>query len=83
VSVEPVHPTSLYVQAGAFTQRANAERLQARLASVGPTQISEFQSGSQHFYRVRVGPLRSVEAADDTLGRVVGAGQSDARVVVD
>jgi len=83
VALEPVHATSLYVQAGAFTQRANAERLRARLSAVGQTQISEFQQGNQHFYRVRVGPLRSVEEADRALGRVVGSGQSDARVVVD
>jgi rare lipoprotein A len=83
MTLEPVRPTSLYVQAGAFTQRANADRLQARLASVGPTQVSVFQQGNQVFYRVRVGPLRSVEEADAALGRVVQFGQSDARVVVD
>ena len=83
VTLAPVGPTSLFVQAGAFTQRANAERLRKRLAPIGPTQISEFQQGNQHFYRVRVGPLRSVDDADAALGRVVGQGQSDARVVVD
>jgi rare lipoprotein A len=83
VTLAPVGPTSLFVQAGAFTQRANAERLRVRLTPIGPTQISEFQQGNQHFYRVRVGPLRSVDEADAALGRVVGQGQSDARVVVD
>ena len=83
VTLQPVRPTSLYVQAGAFSQPANAERLKAKLAKYGPTHISEVQLGSQRFYRVRVGPLRSVEEADQTLGRVVGGGQSDARVVVD
>jgi rare lipoprotein A len=83
VTLDPVRPTTLFVQAGAFTQRANAERLRARLAPIGPTQISEFQQGNQLFYRVRVGPLRSVDDADAALGRVVSQGQSDARVVVD
>ena len=54
-----------------------------RVTPIGPTQISEFLQGNQHFYRVRVGPLRSVADADAALGRVVGQGQSDARVVVD
>ena len=83
MTVAPVHATNLFVQAGAFTQRANAERLRNRLSPIGPTQISQFQQGNQLFYRVRVGPLRSVDDADAALGRVVGQGQSDARVVVD
>jgi rare lipoprotein A len=83
VTLTPVHPTTLFIQAGAFTQRVNAERLRSRLAPIGPTQIYEFQQGNQHFYRVRVGPLRSVADADAALGRVVSQGQSDARVVVD
>jgi rare lipoprotein A len=83
VTLAPVRPTSLFVQAGAFTQRANAERLRSRLSPIGPTQISEIQQGNQLFYRVRVGPLRSVDDADAALGRVVSQGQSDARVVVD
>jgi len=83
VVLERVKPTSIFVQAGAFVQQANAERLKARLASFGSAQISEYKQGNQHFYRVRVGPLATVEEADRTLGRVVGFGQTDARVVVD
>ena len=83
VTTERVPPTSIYVQAGAFTQQANAERLRARLAQIGKAQISEFRQGERNFYRVRVGPLANVEEADRTLGRVVATGQSDARVVVD
>jgi rare lipoprotein A len=83
ITTERVRPTSIYVQAGAFTQQANAERLRARLAGLGRAQISQFRQGSQNFYRVRVGPLANVDEADRTLGRIVASGQSDARVVVD
>jgi cell division protein FtsN len=34
-------------------------------------------------FRVRVGPLRSVEAADQALDRLVAAGYADAQIVID
>jgi rare lipoprotein A len=35
------------------------------------------------FFRVRIGPLESVEAADRTLAQVIATGQPDARIVID
>ncbi len=83
VSVAPVHPTAIYVQAGAFSQYANADRLRARLASVGKAAITPVRVGTHRLWRVRVGPLPSVQDADQTLGRVVGLGYREARLVVD
>jgi rare lipoprotein A len=34
-------------------------------------------------YRVRIGPVGSVDEADQLLDRVVGSGAPDARIVVD
>jgi rare lipoprotein A len=74
--------TRLYVQVGAFSNIANARRLMASLG--GDLQISTVQRGGQTLYRVRTGPLTSVEDADAALNRInAQAGGGDARIVVD
>jgi rare lipoprotein A len=83
VTQQPVRRTQIYVQAGAFTQVANAIRLRARLASLGNVQISKALVGPDNFYRVRVGPVAGVAQADQMLERLLNNGFNDARVVVD
>jgi rare lipoprotein A len=74
--------TRLYVQVGAFSNIANARRLMNSLG--GDLQISALQRGGQTLYRVRTGPLTSVEEADAALSRInTQAGGGDARIVVD
>jgi peptidoglycan lytic transglycosylase len=61
-----IDPTAGYftVQIGAFRERANAERLRARLsAAYSPILIQEFPSSGGSFYRVRVGKLSGENAA--------------------
>ena len=83
VTQMPVHRSQIYVQAGAFSQVANAVRLRARLAALGNVQISKALVGSDSFYRVRLGPVASVAQADQLLDLLLGNGFNDARVVVD
>jgi rare lipoprotein A len=83
VQVLPVRPTRLFVQAGAFHLYNNANRLRAQLAGYGPTRITSIVVDRQEFFRVRVGPLASVEAADQILNRVIAGGFTEARIVVD
>ena len=73
--------THLYVQVGAFSKRDNARTLLARLG--GDLRISTLQRNGQTLYRVRTGPLNSVEDADAALARITGAGSNDAQIVVD
>lgn len=82
VSVQPVRPTQLFIQAGAFTQYHNAYRLSALLSPFGSTEVSSTFVGGQQFFRVRLGPIDSVEEADRLLERVINAGHLDARVIV-
>ncbi len=82
VSYQPVHPTSIYVQAGAFANQENATRLSAKLASVGKTQIFPATVGGKTFYRVRVGPFATVDQADTALSRVIANGGNKAIIVV-
>jgi rare lipoprotein A len=83
VEVLPVSPTGIYVQAGAFGKLENALRLRDRLYTIGQTQISRFPAGGAEVYRVRIGPLDSVAAADTTLSQVIGAGVPEARLIVE
>lgn len=83
VTQMPVHRTQIFVQAGAFTQVANAVRLRARLASLGNVHISKALLGADAFYRVRLGPVANVAEADRVLEMLLANGFNDARVVVD
>ncbi len=83
VTVVPVEPTRLYVQAGSFNFYDNARRLSAKLSRIGPARITDVVLEGRHFYRVRIGPLESVETADVTLDQVIRSGYPGARIVVD
>jgi rare lipoprotein A len=83
VSQVPVKATAIYVQAGAFTDQYNATRLKAQLQRFGAVRIVPVVVDGQQFYRVRVGPLASVEQADGMLGQIVQAGHPEARLVVE
>jgi rare lipoprotein A len=78
-----VRPTHLYIQAGAFTNQTNAARLRAKLSPLGSTSITPISVAGQRFFRVRLGPIATVEQADAMLDRVVGTGVAQARIVVD
>jgi rare lipoprotein A len=83
VVIERVRDTGLYVQAGAFLQYDNADRLRLRLSRIGPAAISPVVRGAQRFFRVRIGPIATVAEADRALDRVIAAGHAEARLVVD
>ena len=75
--------THLYVQAGAFGSRANADRLKEKLAAASGLFISPIDRNGQRLYRVRIGPFDDVNAADAALAQLVGLGSNDAQIVVD
>jgi rare lipoprotein A len=79
----PVRATNIYVQAGAFARAENANRLKAKLANLGNVRVSGSYVNGASFYRVRIGPLNSVDEADRLLDRVVDSGVPEARIVVD
>jgi rare lipoprotein A len=73
----------IYVQAGSFTQADNAHKLKARLGGAINAAVSQAMINGTRFYRVRIGPMDSVERADSVLNRVVQTGLADAKIVVD
>jgi rare lipoprotein A len=71
----------IYVQVGAFSNQENARRLMNSLGE--DLHISTLQRNGQTLYRVRTGPLNSVQDADAAMSRISGAGSSDAQIIVD
>ena len=81
----PASRSGLFVQAGAFADRTNAERLASRLrlGSYGTVFVRESQSSGRTFYRVRIGPVADVPAFDRTVKALESAGVSDAHLALD
>lgn len=78
-------PTELFVQAGAFQAAANAKKLRTRLAAVSklPVRVRRAISNGQVMYRVWLGPVSSVEEADQ-VSEVLGVlGIEGPRIVVE
>jgi rare lipoprotein A len=73
----------IWIQTGAFENRANAMRQAQQLGKAGSAQLAEARLGSRAVYRVRLGPIANVEAADGKLDQVIEMGFNGARIVVD
>ena len=75
----------LYLQVGAFTNRDNAESLKARLAGADlrAVHIQNTDLDATPLYRVRIGPLDSVDESDRLAARVVAQGLPAPIVVVE
>jgi rare lipoprotein A len=83
VSLMPVRPTHIFIQAGAYASGSNAMRMKAKLDALGPVVVAGTRVNGMDVYRVRIGPIATVDEADQLLTRAVGAGASDAKIVVD
>ena len=78
-------PARLFVQAGAFRAAGNAARLQARLraASRWPVRVLRARSNGRVMYRVRLGPVSSMEEADRVSTALGALGIRSPRIVVE
>ena len=74
---------TLFVQAGAFADFANASRVRTSLSQFGPSWVEKAKVGDRDFYRVRIGPLQTLDNADAVLARLISAGFPQAQIVVD
>ncbi|MFC5739933.1 septal ring lytic transglycosylase RlpA family protein [Dyella tabacisoli] len=81
ISVAP----GIYLQVGAFTDNANAERVaqQLRDAKFAPVQVVDAQINGRSVRRVRVGPLSDVDRADQVTTQIEGMGLPRPQVAVD
>jgi rare lipoprotein A len=78
-------PPALYVQAGAFADEHNAQRLLGRLQAAGLAGafVASPLQGKSHLYRVRLGPVGSVAQFDALAARLAALGITDARLALD
>ncbi len=76
---------TVYAQVGAFGSRENADkRLQlVRSGGIGTGSVYEDRSGSAVLYRVRIGPIRSVEQYDLLVEELDKLGITDSHLVTD
>ncbi len=75
---------SLFIQVGAFRVRDNAQRLKDRLAAsnLGPVRIVTGATASPALHRVQVGPLASVDEADQVANNLISLGINDTQVII-
>ena len=85
MQANPSTAVQMYLQLGAFLSRVNAEQLCNKLAAnqLDKSFIAEGPSGSHTVYRVRIGPLTTVEEADTLATRVSELGMGTPSVVID
>ncbi|GMQ76372.1 MAG: septal ring lytic transglycosylase RlpA family protein [Gammaproteobacteria bacterium] len=75
----------LYLQTGSFSVRANAEQMKWRMQSVsgGPVNIEPVQIDGRITYRVRVGPIATVNKADRLVQQISDLGLETPRIVIE
>ncbi|MFT6559741.1 septal ring lytic transglycosylase RlpA family protein [Sneathiella sp.] len=83
LSVEPVADSEIFIQAGAFIDFNNANRLSAQLSGLAPTKVNQVLVNGQDFYRVRLGPVYSVDEADILLAKLINSGHTNARIIIE
>jgi len=76
---------ALFVQAGAFSDPANAERLAEKLrgGSFGKIFVRDDRIAGRRMYRVRIGPVPNVAQFDRVVAALERAGVNDAHLALD
>src|SRR5690606_31100421 len=74
-----------YIQVGAYSELPNAENMRVKASVVGSELVKINQSAvaGKTLYRVRIGPLASVEKADQIVSQLVQIGIQDHHIVTD
>ncbi len=74
----------LYLQAGAFISRNNAQQLQHQLQSALQIHnIRSIYSADKQLYRVRIGPLANIDEADQLAEKISQRGLAQPHIVID
>ena len=74
-----------FIQVGAFAELMKAENLRDRLAVLGSglVNISKAVVSGKTLYRVRIGPLGSIEYADQIVTKLGGIGIDEHQIIID
>lgn len=82
-SVDAGQGPIMFIQAGAFSNPYNAQRLSDSLAAIGNVRTSKVTVDGNDVYRVRLGPVATTESAEALLEQLIGAGHYDAHLVLE
>jgi rare lipoprotein A len=84
ISTIPV-PRALFIQAGAFSDPKNAERLLEKLSGggYGKVFVRDNEIAGRRMYRVRIGPVPDVAEFDRIVAALERVGISDAHLALD
>ena len=76
---------TFYIQIGAFSSRANAEKLRDRLGAPGEflVSISEALVDGRILYRVRIGPIDDIEISDTIVASLMSMGINEHTIVTE
>lgn len=83
VAPPPGRAPKLFVQVGAFQHFGNAERLASRVGNLGKAYIQTTALENRTIYRVRLGPMNTVESADQMVEQLASLGIDEGRIVVE
>ena len=77
--------SDFYIQVGAFSSLLNAQNLQTKLAALtlGMVRISEAVVNGNHVFRVQIGPISDVDAADQIVAALERIGVFEHNIVFD
>lgn len=70
-----------FIQAGSFSEEANANKLSSSLGSISTASVSKVDAGEKSWWRVKLGPFAEREDAMSALEKVRSSGAPDARIV--
>lgn len=84
-SVRALQVRAFFVQAGAFSDPKNADRLAEKLrgGGYGTVFVRENEIAGRRMFRVRIGPISSVEEFDRIVAALVRGGINDAHLALD
>lgn len=80
---DPISQAGVFIQAGAFGHKKNAEALAQRLLTFGAAMVSPLKMNEAILYRVRLGPFKNQLDAESVLTHLASNGFSDATLVID
>lgn len=85
LAVSSARQTRMFLQAGAYANKEKAAQIQAQLLVTGFNGVflQENTVNNRKLYRVRVGPISSVNEADQLSQRMRKLGLGDGRVIVE
>lgn len=74
---------NIFVQIGAFRSQDNAERLKQQFTEfdIGELSVQQFTHEQEPIFKVRIGPLSTVEQADQAVIKLNEIGHSDHKIV--